>query len=68
MVSQDALLGVISVVSFGCLGWAFNLAQRISVIETEYEGLKDLINVQFDGVNQRLGRIEVVMNGSLKGH
>lgn len=68
MVSQDAILGVVSILSVGSIGWAFNLAQRLSVIETEYDGLKDLINVQFDGVNQRLGRIETAMNGSLKGH
>lgn len=68
MVTADAVLAAVSLVSVGALGWAFSLAERMSVVETEYEGLKELISARFDGVDQRLTRIEVAMNGKLRGH
>lgn len=68
MVTADAVLAAVSLVSAGALGWAFSLAERMSVVETEYIGLKELINARFDSVEQRLTRIEtgVAMNGKLK--
>lgn len=65
MVSSDAILATVSLLSIGCLGWAVQLSSRLSVVETEYEGLKELINSQFAGTNQRLERIERSMNGRL---
>lgn len=66
MVTADAILGVVSLISVAALGWAFSLAERMSVVETEYDGLKELINARFDGVDQRLKRIEQSMNGHLR--
>lgn len=64
----EAILGTMGAAFLAVFGWAFSLQNRLIVVETEYEGLKELINSKFAGVEQRLERIEQAMNGSLRGH
>lgn len=40
--------------------------EKLDAVRTE--GLTDLLEAKFDGVSQRLERIEKAMNGSLYGH
>lgn len=58
----EAVVGILGTAVLGIFGWAFQLSNRVSVIETEYEGLQALINSKFDEVNRRLARIEHGMN------
>lgn len=54
----ETVTSIIGTVVIGIVGWAFQLSNKVSVIEAEYEGLQKLINAQFAEVNRRLGRIE----------
>jgi hypothetical protein len=47
------------------VGWAYNLGNRVTKVETQYEGIEELINARFDAVEHRLERIERSMNGHL---
>ena len=62
----EAIVGFLGTAFLGVIGWILHLGTRVTVIETQYEGLKDLIEVKFDEVNRRLGRIEHAMNGHLR--
>jgi len=62
----EAFVGVLGTAFLGTVGWAFHMNSRVSVIETKYDGLEDLLNVHFVEVNRRLARIERGMNGHLK--
>lgn len=63
----DIFAGLLGTALFGALGWAVQLSNRVSVVEAEHEGLKELIEAKFDGVYQRLDRIEWAMNGHPEG-
>lgn len=54
----EAVVSFLGVATLAIFGWAFQLSNRVSVVETENEGLKELINTKFDEVNRRLDRIE----------
>lgn len=60
----SAFIGSGALVSI--IGYAFNLGNRITKVETQHEGLHELINAQFAAVNLRLQRIERALNGALK--
>jgi hypothetical protein len=72
-------LGLVSTLSIGVFGWAFTINSKVNVQGKEIEAneklgvvrqadLKELINEKFDGVNDRLARIERAMNGKLGVH
>lgn len=65
---MEAILGTMGAGFLAVLGWAYTLSNRVLIVETEYEGLKDLINAKFESVEERLERIENGMNGVWKGH
>ena len=54
----EAVVGILGTAVIGVFGWAFQLSNRVSVIEAENEGLRELINTKFAEVNRRLDRIE----------
>lgn len=54
----EAIVTFLGAALLGVFGWAFQISNKISVIEAEYEGLRELINEKFKGVNDRLDRIE----------
>lgn len=54
----ETVVGILGAAVLGVFGWAFQLSNRVSVIETEYNGLQELINTRFAEVNRRLDRIE----------
>jgi hypothetical protein len=47
------------------VGWAYTLGNRVTKVETQHEGIEELINARFDAVEHRLERIERSMNGHL---
>ena len=61
----EAVVTFLGTAFLGALGWIFHLGTRVAIIETQYEGLQELINTRFDEVNRRLERIEHSMNGHL---
>jgi plastocyanin domain-containing protein len=54
----ETAVGILGTAVIGVFGWAFQLSNRVSVIEAENEGLRELINTKFAEVNRRLDRIE----------
>ena len=54
----EAAVGILGTAVLGVFGWAFQLSNRVSVIEAENEGLRELITTQFTEVKRRLDRIE----------
>ncbi len=62
----EAIIGVMGTAFLAVLGWAIQLSGEVKVIKAEHDGLKELIESKFDGVNQRLDRIEKAMNGHFK--
>lgn len=63
---METILSVVSTVCLATVGWAFSLNAKVAVLEEKEQGLRELIESRFDGVDQRLDRIERSMNGSLK--
>ena len=61
----EAFVSVLGMAFLGIFGWVIQLGNRVSVVETENKGLRELINTRFDGVDGRLDRIERSMNGHL---
>lgn len=70
------LFGISSLI--GSIVWGLRLEGRVNaasqkiedkdeVYNTKVNGLRDLINTQFSGVDNRLERIERALNGSIKG-
>lgn len=63
----EAVVTVLGTALFGVVGWAFQLSNRVSVVEVQRADLEKLINARFDDMARRLGRIERGMNGHLSG-
>jgi hypothetical protein len=61
----ETILGVAGTAFLGVLGWAVNLSNRVTIIETQQMDLRTLIESKFEEVNRRLERIENAMNGKL---
>ncbi len=62
----EGIIGILGTALIAAFGWAVQLSGRVSSLETENEGLKELIVEKFNGVYQRLDRIERGMNGHLR--
>ena len=62
----EALVSILGLMFIGVFGWTIQLGNRVTAVETQQAGLKELINQRFDEVNRRLARIEKGMNGHLK--
>jgi hypothetical protein len=62
----ESLIGILGVAFLGVAGWMTNLGNRVSVIEAQFEALKELIETRFDDMDRRLERIEKSMNGRLR--
>lgn len=60
----EAIVGVLGVGLLGVIGWAIQLGNRVSVVESQRNDLLVLINSKFEEVYRRLDRIERhVLNG-----
>ncbi len=61
-LSFDILFQLFGVIVIGIFGWAFQrsfaLGNRVTILETRYDDLKDLINTRFDDTNGRLDWIQ----------
>lgn len=66
----------LSIAAPALFAWVVNVQSRVSILETENRGLRDLIEEKFDGLEKslnfkhevnerRLDRIERSLNGSL---
>ena len=55
-------VGVMSAAALALLGWAFQLSNRVAVLEQRDTDLIALIEARFGSVNQRLDRIEVQLD------
>ena len=55
-------VGVMSAAGLALLGWAFQLSNRVAVLEQRDTDLIALIEARFSSVNQRLDRIEVQLD------
>lgn len=73
---MTTLVGAIGTVVTGVGGWVVkrhsdtntlvvDLDKRAAVVEQAFVDLKELINTRFDSSDQRIGRIERSLNGSL---
>ena len=56
------LVGIIGAIGLAALGWAFQLSNRVAVLEQRDTDLIALIEARFGSVNQRLDRIEVQLD------
>ena len=69
---RDALTGMLGAAMLAVAGWVFQLGTRVPVLEPrepiERESLDKLLDQRFGSIDQRLERIERVMNGLLKDH
>ena len=54
----EAVVSVLGIATIGIIGWAFQISNRVTAIEKEHEGLRELMITQFKEVNRRLDRIE----------
>ena len=64
----ETMMSVMGTAVLGVFGWALHLNTRVSVLESQRESLKELIEARFDAVENRLDRIERAMNGHLGEH
>lgn len=62
----EGLVSVLGLMFVGVFGWTIQLGNRVTAIETQQTGLRELINERFSEVNRRLDRIERGMNGHLR--
>src|SRR3990167_273453 len=62
----EAIVSVLGLMFIGVFGWTIQLGNRVTTIEAQHLGLKELITEKFAEVNRRLERIERGMNGHLK--
>lgn len=76
---SDVLTAVLGTAVAALGAWVFNTNSKVDVtdqrvsdlkekIEGQDETLQQLMEVQFEAMNARLGRIETALNGALKGH
>lgn len=63
----ETLVSILGLAFLGVFGWTIQLGSRVTAIETQQTGLKELINEKFNEVNRRLDRIETSMNGYFNG-
>lgn len=61
----DYITYLLGALTLGVFAWAFNINNRVTVLETKDDSLKELITIQFEAVKSRLDRIERGMNGRL---
>lgn len=54
----EAAVTTLGLAFLGVFGWTVQLGNRVSVVEAENQGLKELMITKFAEVNRRLGRIE----------
>jgi hypothetical protein len=54
----EEIVSFLGVATLAVFGWAFTLSNRVTKIEAEQEGLRELINNRFIEVNRRLDNIE----------
>lgn len=62
----DSITTLLGGAVLGVFAWAFHLGNRVSVLETQRDSIRELIETRFDEVERRLVRIERAMNGHLK--
>ena len=64
MITEGLVLFGVSAI--GGIGvWALRLESRITANDVRHVDLKELIEVRFDAVDQRLERIEKALNGAI---
>lgn len=68
--SMNSVMGTIiaflGAVVLGIIPWSFNIKSRVDLQGQQIIDLKELINVQLNGISQRLDRIEKALNGALR--
>lgn len=55
---RDRLLGVLTIALTAVFGWVWQTQTRVTILETEGTGLRELLRAEFDEVRGRLQRIE----------
>ena len=63
---MGAIVAFLGAIVLGIVPWSFNIKSRVDLQGQQILDLKELINVQFDSISQRLERIEKALNGALK--
>ena len=64
----EAVVSTLGVGMLAVFGWAIQLGNRVTTLETRDADLEKLLDAKFQPIYQRLDRIERAMNGALKGH
>lgn len=61
----SAIVGILATVLIGVVGWAFNMSNRVSVLEADKVSLRELLDAKLEIIsgqvstaNARLSRIE----------
>lgn len=62
----EAVTSLLGAGLLGVVGWAFQLSNRVSVIEANYDSLERLLEAKLSPIHQRLERIERSLNGHLR--
>lgn len=64
-VFAQAVAGLLTLGIGSLAGWVWSISSKVTVLETKEPGLKEILDVKFEAVDQRLGRIERALNGYL---
>ena len=54
----ETIVTILSAATLAVLGWAFQISDRMTTIEQDHKGLRELINQRFNEVDRRLESIE----------
>lgn len=63
---MGTIIAFLGAVVLGIIPWSFNIKSRVDLQGQQIIDLKELINVQLNGISQRLDRIEKALNGALR--
>ena len=58
----EGIIGLLGTGFLAILGWAVQISNRVSIVETQRADLNELLNSKFAEVYRRLDRIERIVN------
>ena len=66
MSVTGTIVTLLGAIVLGIIPWSFNIKSKVDIQAQQIMDMKELIDIKFDNVIERLKRIETALNGSLK--